>query len=143
ARNVNGSGSLRLAGTLGDSLRARAEIEVPRAEFAGLPVRELRAPVEIVLVPANGSGSLHVQRGSARLAGGQVHADAWFRLGADRSFHGDFQLAGLDLESISRFQSDARRPTSGRVSGRVSLSSSDPADPEKYRGKFNLDLADA
>jgi translocation and assembly module TamB len=143
ANNVVGSGNFRVGGTLGDSLRASAEVDVPLAELAGLPVRELRAPIELVLAPTTRSGTLQIRRGSARLAGGQVHGDGWFRLGDDRSFHGEIQLSGIDLESISRFQSDTRRPTSGRVSGRITLGGHDPAALQSYRGKLSLDLDDA
>jgi translocation and assembly module TamB len=86
---------------------------------------------------------LQVRRGSARLAGGQVHGDAWFHLGVDRSFHGDLNLAALDLEAITRLSPEVSRPATGRISGRINVEGPDPAQAEKYRGKILLDLTDA
>ncbi len=142
---VDGVGTLHLSGTVGEASRSTADLEVPLGQIAGLAVRELRIPAELVVSAgeAGGNGLLALRRVHGRLAGGQVQGDAQFRIGLDHSFQGDFQLAGLDLEAITRVQSDAAHPASGRVSGKLSLNGAHPADPSKYRGKINLELTDA
>ncbi|HMB06250.1 MAG TPA: AsmA-like C-terminal region-containing protein, partial [Isosphaeraceae bacterium] len=142
-RGIEGFGTLRLAGGLAETFRATAEFDVAQARLLGLPLSELRAPAELVLAPESGAGILQVRRWSARLAGGQVRGDASIRLGTDRAFQGEVQLTDVDLETLARIQSDARRPASGRISGRITLSGPDPARPARYRGKVNLDLDDA
>ena len=141
--NLDGYGTLHLAGNLGETFRATAEIDVAQARFAGLPLTELRAPAELSLDPGGRNGVLQVRRWSSRLAGGQLRGDAWFHLGDDRSFRADVQVAALDIQTFVRLASDVRRPGSGRVSGRVSLSGPDPTSPSSYRGKVVLDLDDA
>jgi translocation and assembly module TamB len=143
ARQANGYGTLMLAGNLDEAFRANAELTVARARFAGLPLSELRAPAELVLTPITGTGVLHVRRWTARFAGGQLRGDASLRVGPDRSFSSDLQLADVDLEAFSRLESEARRPASGKVSGRVTLAGPDPAQPRQYRGRVVLDLDDA
>ncbi len=143
ARNLDGDGTVHMAGDLGETFRATAEVDVANARFAGLPVTELRAPAELSLVPETGSGVLQVRRWSSRLAGGQLRGDAWFHLGEDRAFRAEVQLAALDLQAIARLMTDARRPASGRISGTVSLSGPDPSLPSGYRGRVVLDLDDA
>jgi translocation and assembly module TamB len=143
ANNFDGDGTIRLAGDLGETFRATAELDVAGARFAGLPLMELRAPAELSLVPETGSGVLQVRRWSSRLAGGHLRGDAWFRLGEDRAFRSDVQLSAIDLQAIARLLTDARRPASGRISGTVSLSGPDPSLPSGYRGRVVLDLDDA
>jgi translocation and assembly module TamB len=140
---VEGAATIRLAGTFGDALRASVELTVPDARVVGLPVTELRIPAELSSIDDRGNGVLRVRRGSARVAGGQARADASFRVGDDRSFQVDVSVAGVDLETIARLGSDARRPASGKISGRVTVEGTDPAIPRCYRGKLRLDLNDA
>lgn len=139
---IEGLAAVRLSGTLGDSGRAAADVQVARAQVAGLPLSDLRAPTELV-TNAGGSGVLQVRRASARLAGGQVRGDASLRVGSDRSFQVDLTLGGVDLETVARVASEARRPASGRINGRVTLNGPDPSLPERYRGTVALDLDDA
>lgn len=140
---VDGLATLRLAGTVGGSGRAGVEVVVDRARVAGLPLSEVRLPAELVTTDARGAGVLSVRRGTARLAGGHAQGDASFRFGADRTFQVDLGLAGVDLETIARVESEARRPATGRLNGRVTLHGSDPAQPRGYRGRVVLDLDDA
>jgi translocation and assembly module TamB len=142
-RDTDGYGTLRVAGTLGETIRATGEFRVASGRVAGLPVSELHVPAELEAAGGFGAGTVQVRRWSARLAGGQVRGDARFRVGYDRSFQGDVALAGLDLELIARTLSPASRPASGKISGRVALHGTDPAVPRSYRGNFDLDLDDA
>jgi translocation and assembly module TamB len=143
ARDLDGSGTFLLAGSLDESLHATAEVDVAHARFAGLPLSEFKAPADLVFVPGGASGVLQVRQWSARLAGGQLRGDAWFHLGEDRAFRAETQLASLDIQMFTRLATDVRRPASGRVSGRVSLSGTDPAVTSGYRGRVVLDLDDA
>jgi translocation and assembly module TamB len=142
ARQLDGFGTLRLTGRFEEAVRATAELNVARGRVAGLPLSDLRAPAELVLVPGSGAGAVHVRGWSTRLAGGLLRGDAWFRLGADHSFHGQAQLADLDLETVARVATEARQPASGRISGRITLDGPDPAQLQRLRGKLVLDLDD-
>lgn len=142
-RSVEGFGTLLLTGTIDDSLRADVQFLVGQARVAGVPLNSLRVPAELVVSPATGSGTLNVRRWSARLAGGTVRGDAAFRLGADRSFQAQLQVAGLDLLTLSRLDPESSRPSSGRISGRINLSGPNPALPQRYRGRVTLELDDA
>ena len=93
--------------------------------------------------PATGAGSVVLRHYSARLAGGHVRGDALLHLGEDRAFRLDVQLADIDLQTLIRLETDARRPATGRISGKVTLGGTDPTHPQSYRGKINLDLDDA
>jgi translocation and assembly module TamB len=140
---VDGFGTLRLTGSLGESFRASGVLTVAGARLAGLSLSQLRVPAELNTTGEDGSGMLRLGRWSARLAGGQVHGDASFRLGGDRRFQAGLVLAGVDVESITRLLTEARQPASGKVSGRITLAGPDPSRPEQYRGKVILDLHDA
>ncbi len=97
----------------------------------------------MVLEPATGSGVVTVRHWSTRLAGGQVRGDARLRLGNDRSFQAQVQLADVDLQAITRLESDVARPATGKIAGRINLAGTDPTQPQHYRGKVVLDLDDA
>lgn len=140
---VQGFGTLRAAGTLGQTLRASGELHVGRARVAGITLTDLRLPAEVTTTNGHDSGMVQVRKWSAKLAGGNLHGDARFHFGVDRSFHTDLVLAAVDLEPIARIESEARRPASGKISGKISLHGSDPTHPESYRGKIVLDLNDA
>jgi len=140
---VQGYGTLRAAGTLGDVLRASGDLFVAAARVGGLPIAELKVPAEVATTGGSGAGVVHLRRYSAKVAGGHVHGDAWFHVGIDRAFQGDMNLTDVDLESITRVQSDSNRPPSGKISGRVSLSGHDLTQTRGYRGKVNLRLDDA
>jgi translocation and assembly module TamB len=86
---------------------------------------------------------LRVRRCLARFAGGHVRGDGSVRFGNDRSFQGEVVLTDVDLETLARTQTDARRPATGRISGRITLNGPDPALLARYRGKVVLDLDDA
>jgi translocation and assembly module TamB len=143
SRNVKGSGTLRLAGGLATYFRATADLVVPQAQLLGLPVRELRAPAELAVEPGSGVGTLRLRRWSTRFAGGQLRGEGSIRLGGNRSFQGEVVLTGVDLETLTRVLSEARRPASGRISGRISLNGPDLDQVARYRGKVVLDLDDA
>ena len=65
------------------------------------------------------------------------------RIGEDRSFQGDLRLVNIDLEAISRLESNDRQPASGKISGRITLSGPDPANVRDYSVRVELDLDDA
>jgi translocation and assembly module TamB len=143
SQNVEGFGTLRLAGGLGATFRANGDIAVPQARLFRLPVRELRVPAELVVDPGSGAGTVRVRGGSTRFAGGQVRGEGSIRLGTNRSFQGEVVLTGVDLNTLARVLTAARRPASGRISGRLSLNGPDPAEVARYRGRVILDLDDA
>jgi translocation and assembly module TamB len=124
-------------------LRADVDLEVEQARVAGYPLSGLQLPAGLVVTPETGSGTVTIRRAHARLAGGRVEGDATLHIGRDRSFQGQAQIADLDLQTITRLGSDASRPPSGRIGGRVSVSGTDPARPESYRGRVDLSLTDA
>ena len=128
---AEGFGTLRVAGTLGQDQGSRASIDfhVPQGKIAGLPLTDLRVPAQLVMPGGTDTGVLRVRRWSARLAGGHARGDAWFHLGDDRTFHSEVDLAAIDLESIARIESETRRPASGKISGRITVSGPDPAVP--------------
>ena len=141
AKHADGFGTVRVAGQLGESFHASAELDVTRARLFGLPLTELRAPAELVVTPATGTGQLQVRHWSARLAGGRLRGNALLHLGAEPSFQGDVVLSELDVEAISRLMSDAGRPESGRITGKIGLSGHNPALPMTYRGRVDLALS--
>lgn len=141
--NVEGSATLRLRGDLAEALRVEGDLQLADARLAGLPVGEFHAPAELIVTPASGNGALHLRRLSARLAGGVVRGDGTFRIGQDRAFESQAQLAGVDLQAFTRLMSDSKNASSGRLSGRVSLAGPDLAAVERYRGKILLDLDEA
>ncbi len=140
---LQGFATLRAAGTIGEDLRASAELDLPRARIAGLVLTELKVPATLTTTAGSGSAVLQVRRYTARLVGGLVHGDALFHLGTDHRFQTEMKLTGVDLELISRIGSDSNRPPSGKISGKVSLLGSDPLVTRSYRGKVNLTLDDA
>ena len=143
SRQIEGFGSLKVGGRFAEALQANAEVLVPRAKVYGLPVSDLRFPAEVELNPANGIGSVHSRHWSARLAGGSARGSTFLKLGSDRSFHSEVQLAGVDLEVITRLRSIGKKTSSGKISGKVALSGPNPDDVAKMRGKIDLDLDDA
>lgn len=143
ASYVAGLGSLQVTGTYNDALRADVGLNVEQARVVGLPVSELRMPATFVFNPSSGTGSVQLRPSTARVSGGQVRGDASFRIGSDRTFQGQVQLADIDLQTLNRLATDSSRLASGRISGRISLSGPDPSQPERYRGRVNLDLDDA
>ena len=143
ARQVEGYGSLRLAGRVSDNLQANAELLVPRAKFYGVPLTDLRLPLELEMNPATGAGSIHARHWTGRVAGGSVRGSAWHRLGEERTFQSDIQLNGVDIEVISRAHSISKRSASGKISGKVTLSGPNPDQMAKVRGKVDLNLDDA
>ena len=86
---------------------------------------------------------MNVRRWSARVAGGQAHGDARFRLGTDRSFQSEVVLTDVDLESIARVESDAHGRPRAESRERSALAGPDPSLPRKFRGKVVLDLDNA
>ncbi len=140
AAAIDGTGSFRLAGTLAEAFRASGEFSVGRATLFGFPVSELRAPIELQYAPNGNLGALSVRRWSGRIAGGRLTGDARFGIGTDRSFTTDLQVGAVDVESVARVLTDARRPASGKVSGKISVNGADPAKPDGYRGRIDLNL---
>ena len=143
AHDVEGFGSLRVAGRVAEAVMANAEILVSRAKVLGIPVTDLRLPVELEMIPATGNGSIHSRHWTARVAGGSVRGSAWNRFGLDRSFQSELQLAGVDLEVLSRFHPVGKKPPAGKVSGKITLSGPNADHLDKLRGRIDLDLDDA
>jgi translocation and assembly module TamB len=140
--NVEGTGSLRLTGTLAEGLRANADVRVPQAQIFRVPLTDLRAPADVVYRPG-GSGTLQVRRWTARLAGGPLRGSLRFGIGSDRAYQGELTLGDVDLEAIARVATEARNPATGRVSGRISWDGRDPAQLQTLRGRAELHLDDA
>ncbi len=143
AREMDGYGSLRLAGRFEDSLMANSEVLVPRAKAFGLPISDLRFPAELELNPATGTGSVNSRQWYARMAGGTVRGNAFLHLGEDRAFQADAQFTGVDIETFTRLHSNGKRSASGKISGKVALNGPDPERVDRVRGKFDVDLDDA
>ncbi len=142
-RIVTGYATVRMAGTLSDVFRGAGDLNVQGAKLGGLTINELKIPVEVSTTGGFGSGVVQLRRYSGRIAGGRFHGDGWFHLGEDQSFQATLNLTDVELESITRIESDARRPASGKVSGLITVQGPDPSKPQGYRGKVNLSLDDA
>ncbi|HEV3166045.1 MAG TPA: AsmA-like C-terminal region-containing protein, partial [Isosphaeraceae bacterium] len=143
SRHISGFGTLRMAGRFDEALHATAELHVANAKAYGLPLTSLHVPAELTVMEGSGNGTLHLHRWSARLAGGHLTGDGHFRIGEDRAFRAEILLDDLELETLARIETDARRPASGKVSGRIDLTGPNPADLKKLKGKVVLDLDDA
>ncbi|CAN5910563.1 hypothetical protein BH23PLA1_BH23PLA1_17310 [soil metagenome] len=143
ARRVQGTGRLSIKGVYGETLRATGEARISNAQVAGVRVTDLRLPMQLNLSAGGQSGAFEVRRAYGRISGGQVRGNARFGLGNNRAFSSTLQLGSVDLEGVSRLLSDAPRPASGRVSGRITLSGRDPEQLQSYRGQASLDLDDA
>ncbi len=140
---VEGFGSLRIAGGMGEGFQANGDFEVAAARFARVGVSDVRIPIEVSSNDGDPAGVAHLRRWSARLAGGQVRGDAWFRLGTDRAFSSTVEVSGIDIEPFARIESQAIRPATGRVTGKITLLGADLDQPRTYRGRVVLDLDDA
>ncbi len=143
ARDVEGYGSLRVAGRYAGALHANAELLVSRAKFYGLAITDLRLPVEFEMNPATGGGSVHSRHWTGHVAGGTIRGNAWNRFGQDRSFQSELQLNGVDLESLSKFHPTGKKPPTGKVSGKMTLQGPNAEQLDKIRGRVDLDLDDA
>jgi translocation and assembly module TamB len=140
---LEGSGSLHLTGRLDEILRANAELSVPKAKFAGIVLDDLRIPAELTFNPTLKTGNIHARRWSAKIAGGRIQGISAMKLGHDRTFQTELTLTGIDIETIAKTETNAARPGSGKVNGRVLLSGPDPTLPQRLKGKIELDLDDA
>ncbi len=143
ANRFDGFGALRVNGSLDDEMRANVELTVPHARLEGLPLSDLRMPIEVVVSPDGGSGLARTSRWTARFAGGQLHGDGWMRLGLERPFHTAIHLADVDLQAITRLDPESTHPASGRVEGDVVLDGFNPTRVSQVHGRFDLDLTDA
>jgi AsmA-like C-terminal region len=143
ARYVEGFGNLRMSGRFDESLRAEGEAFATEARFFSLPVAELHVPAELTYDATGGVGILRVRGLTARLGGGKMRSDARFQFGVGESFSADVALSALDLETLTRLLTDVRRPSGGKVSGRIHLSGTDPDDLKSLRGKVDLGLEGA
>jgi translocation and assembly module TamB len=119
------------------------EATVEHARILGLPLTELKVPIEMRYSPQAGAGELQVRRLSGRFAGGVMRADGTLHFGSRRDFSVVVRVTELDLESFTRLSADTRRPASGRISGTLAISGTDPTDLRRLRGKIDLDLDDA
>jgi translocation and assembly module TamB len=141
--DMEGFGTIRVAGRVSQAIQANGEVVVSRAKVLGLPITELRIPVEVELNPATKSGSLRTRHWSARVAGGSVRGSAWNRFGLDHSFQSELQLAGVDLEVLSKFHPNGKKAPTGKVSGKIMLQGPNAEHLDKIRGRVDLDLDDA
>ncbi|WP_422925000.1 AsmA-like C-terminal region-containing protein [Singulisphaera sp. PoT] len=143
AQNATGIATIRLSGGLEKAFSASGDVQLTDARLAGVPVSNLHIPAELSYAPDASLGTVHIRQASVRLAGGQIRGEANFRIGRDRTFQGQVQLNGVDLQTLARINSDAAKASSGRINGRITLSGPDPTAPHRYRGKVDLDLDDA
>ncbi len=143
AQLVEGYAMVRLAGQMGEALRATGEIRVPVGRLALLPLHDLHAPMEITYIPSSSVGTLESRRWTTHLAGGQVQGNAHFRFGLNRAFQTELRLSDVELETLSRAYTDQTRPASGKVSGLLTLRGLDTLRPQTYKGRAELDLTDA
>ena len=137
---IQGYGSVHLEGGLE---RAHGEVRIAQARVADLPLSELRVPLEWLFAPGSGLGTLLIRQWSARLAGGLIRGNAQVHLGAYQDYRGDLELSNVDLRAFSPISTDARRPPTGRISGRVRLDSPAPGGVRGIRGKVHLEVSDA
>jgi translocation and assembly module TamB len=142
-KKLEGYGTVRVNGRMDETLRATAEVSVSQARFAGIPLADLRVPAELSIDPASGNGLLQARRWSVRLAGGRVQGSSTMKVGVDRSFNVDLGLTDIDVGTIARVESNAARPGSGKVSGKISINGPDPTHPQRFRGRIELGLSDA
>jgi translocation and assembly module TamB len=143
ARHVEGYGTLRLSGRFDPGLHATAHLNVIRARVFGLPLSEMSVPATLQYAHGSATGQLHLHRWTTRLAGGNVRGDARFHFGADYSFQSEIHVNDVDLETLTRVGTEARRPASGKITGRVLMSGPHPAELRRLKGKVVLDLNDA
>lgn len=142
--DVEGAATLELAGTMGETGQATVDLLVSRGKLAGLPIADLKLPAKVTLTAeGNGSGVVHIREGTAQVAGGRVRGGATLRFGQDRAFETDLTMTGVDLETVARIASEAHRPATGKINGRITVHGPDRAQSRGYRGKIVLDLDDA
>lgn len=138
--DLSGWASVHLAGC---PQKAGGEVRIEQARVFDLPLADLRLPAEFLFTPETGVGTILVRESSARLAGGIVRCDALLRFGASEDARIDLHLNNVDLKAFKNFNTDERRPATGKVSGRVKLESPAPGQLRRIRGTAHLDLTDA
>ena len=142
-RDVEGFASLRVAGGIAEAVRANAEVLVARGKVRGIPVTDLRLPVELDMNPATGDGSIHSRHWTARVAGGSVRGNAYNRFGHEHTFQTELNLTGVDLAILSKIQPTGKKAPDGKVSGKITLQGPNAEHVDKIRGRVDLDLDDA
>ena len=143
ARQIEGYGTLRVAGRIAEALQANTDLTVPKARVFGVDLTDLRVPVVIDLNPTTGAGSAHTRHWTARAAGGSIRGSASMRIGGDRSFQTETQLINVDLHEFGRLQGTNKKVATGKVSGKVALNGPNPDHLEKLRGRVEVKLDDA
>jgi translocation and assembly module TamB len=140
AQDFRGHASLSLEGHRD---KATAEIRVVEANLFGFPLSELHVPAEIAHESGSGAWTVHIRRSSANLAGGLIGGEALVHFGARQGGHAELSLNNVDLKAFRWINANDRRPTTGKVSGKVKIDELDTARVERTRGRAHLDLTDA
>ncbi|WP_435016791.1 AsmA-like C-terminal region-containing protein [Tundrisphaera sp. TA3] len=140
---VEGTGSVRVNGRLDGMLQATTAVTVPNAKVSNLPLTNLRFPGEVSWNPATGNGSFTCRQWTSKIAGGTLRGSVMLRLGNDRSFQTETQATDFDIELLSRLESDSNKAASGKLTGKVVVTGHDLSQPATYRGRVDLNLADA
>ncbi len=130
--------NLELEGRLADLWRWQGKAEILRGSYLGFDFSELRSPVDLDASPATGAARLRLRRGTIRAAGGHGTANLEANIGSRLGL--DLDAKFVDLSARDLLGSLASRIPGGKVSGNLSLSSSNLRSLSDLDGSVNATI---
>jgi hypothetical protein len=140
ARKSQGTLDAELTGVIGEQVDIRGRLKLGRGSFAGIPLRNVQAPVSWRMRPRSGVWEGNVELQNTRVASGT--ATGKWRIGWNGAFYlkGTTNVSNVDIRPLAVAVPDVNNLLSGRLTGNFSLESRDLRTPNDLNGSYRFQL---
>gem|GEM_PF-7106188 len=143
ADRVEGPIDAVLSGTLGRTIRAMGVLTMMRGKIAGVPVADLRVPVDLTVRPNRGRVRLEIHGATGMVAGGRASGEAGLRLSPEEPavVSAALDFRDIDLEALSR--GSEAFGGANRLTGKLTLESGQLRTLDDLRGRLDATLGES
>lgn len=137
---VSGPLEINVRGNGGREIRGSGSIVLGSGVVGGLEVGEWRLPFHFSHSVQYGSGQATFHEGIAQLSTGRAQGEIRVHWGDTVRLDGSYRFFDVELRSLVRRTSSLNRIATGRLSGRLSLNSTNLRSVEDLNGSFTAAL---
>ncbi len=140
AHQSQGALNAELTGVIGEQWDLRGRLTMGRGTFAGIPLRNVQAPVRWKLRPRSRVWEANVDLQNTRVASGT--ATGKWRLGWNGAFYiqGSTKVKNIDIRPLAKAVPNVNNLLSGRLTGDFSLESRNLRTPNDLSGTYRFRL---
>jgi hypothetical protein len=140
-RKLGGTLDATIRGRIGPQIDGNGQLRVTNAKVAGVPISNVRMPIDWAFAPTSGRARARARLASAQVAGGRVSGEADVSWTGRLGIEGKARLESVNVKPLARAIPMIDELMVGRVTGAVDVKGTNVRSFDDLSGSYHATLA--